>query len=211
MAPHSVRKLRELTIVVWPPTTRLWSSRLGPEAKKYYVHRALLVHHLEYFKKALQDSWTEAQTGLFKLPDIEPLVCGWAFALHKLYADLCAVNLFVYWLYSGKVPGFDEYDEWARGTQETSNDQASSAEDSNTEDEDDEFDAWRVLGLRAYAFADRFRVADFQTILNTAIVTHKFDAAVLFDDTLPETECAFAHIPAERPILKLLVDDFCSR
>ncbi|KAF1970501.1 hypothetical protein BU23DRAFT_570673 [Bimuria novae-zelandiae CBS 107.79] len=44
---------------------------VGPNAKKYNVHKALLVHHSEYFAKALTGSWTEAQTGVVKLDDLE--------------------------------------------------------------------------------------------------------------------------------------------
>lgn len=48
---------------------------IGPERKKYYIHRALLVHHSEYFRKALHGSWQEAEKGVVALDDVELTVC----------------------------------------------------------------------------------------------------------------------------------------
>jgi multisubunit Na+/H+ antiporter MnhE subunit len=48
---------------------------IGPDRKRYYVHRALLVHHSEYFAKALQGSWKEAQEGVITLEDIGTAEC----------------------------------------------------------------------------------------------------------------------------------------
>jgi hypothetical protein len=45
---------------------------IGSDRVKYCVHKALLVHHSEYFRKALQGPWKEAEEGVFRLPDIEP-------------------------------------------------------------------------------------------------------------------------------------------
>ncbi|KAF2625438.1 hypothetical protein BU25DRAFT_473406 [Macroventuria anomochaeta] len=51
---------------------------IGPECKKHYIHKAFLVFHSEYFRKALQDPWKEARdavvllhdVGLLNLPDL---------------------------------------------------------------------------------------------------------------------------------------------
>ncbi|KAF1849865.1 uncharacterized protein K460DRAFT_411672 [Cucurbitaria berberidis CBS 394.84] len=68
---------------------------VGPERKKYYLHKALLVHHSDYFRKALEGPWTEAQEGVIKLEDIEPAVVNW----------------FVHWLYTGTLPGYRDFKE----------------------------------------------------------------------------------------------------
>jgi hypothetical protein len=48
---------------------------VGLDHEKYYIHRALLVHHSEYFAKALRGSWKEAQEGIVKLEDIGTEEC----------------------------------------------------------------------------------------------------------------------------------------
>lgn len=48
--------------------------KVGPELKKFRVHKALLLKHSEYFRKALRGSWTEAKEGVVKIDDIEPAV-----------------------------------------------------------------------------------------------------------------------------------------
>jgi hypothetical protein len=48
---------------------------IGAERKQYCVHKALLVHHSEYFKKALQGDWKEAREGKVTLEDVEPAEC----------------------------------------------------------------------------------------------------------------------------------------
>jgi hypothetical protein len=45
------------------------------EPKKYYIHRALLVHHSEYFRKALQGPWIEAKENRVVLKDVDEAVC----------------------------------------------------------------------------------------------------------------------------------------
>ncbi|KAH7094575.1 hypothetical protein FB567DRAFT_600179 [Paraphoma chrysanthemicola] len=69
---------------------------IGPDRKKYYIHKALIVHHSEYFRKALQGTWKEAQEGVVRLEDVNHHV----------------MNLFVEWLYTGKIP--TEEKDWRR-------------------------------------------------------------------------------------------------
>jgi hypothetical protein len=45
---------------------------IGPDRLKYYVHKALLVHHSEYFRNALKGPWKEAEGGVVKLVDVQP-------------------------------------------------------------------------------------------------------------------------------------------
>ncbi|KAL6158920.1 hypothetical protein ACJQWK_03387 [Exserohilum turcicum] len=71
--------------------------KVGPELKKFRVHKALLLKHSEYFRKALRGSWTEAKEGVVKIDDIEPAV----------------VNIFVHWLYTQSLPKPCDYKEWS--------------------------------------------------------------------------------------------------
>jgi hypothetical protein len=73
-----------MTVVFISRLTRVASSafgegtvviEIGPEHKKYYVHRALLIQYSEYFRKALQGPWKEAQNGVVRLEDIDHRVC----------------------------------------------------------------------------------------------------------------------------------------
>jgi hypothetical protein len=48
------------------------------DPEKYYVHRALLVHHSEYFRKALQGPWREAEEGVVRLKDVDYKACKYA-------------------------------------------------------------------------------------------------------------------------------------
>jgi hypothetical protein len=48
---------------------------VGPEARKYYLSKALLTYHSEFFKKAFQGPGKEAQEGVVRLDDVELTVC----------------------------------------------------------------------------------------------------------------------------------------
>ncbi|KAJ4319584.1 hypothetical protein N0V94_003817 [Neodidymelliopsis sp. IMI 364377] len=58
---------------------------------KHHLHCALLTQHSEYFKKAFNGPWKEAQEGVVRLEDVE--------------SD--PFNTFVDWLYYGKIPNTD--------------------------------------------------------------------------------------------------------
>jgi len=49
---------------------------VGLDARKYQVHKALLIHHSEYFRNALRGDWKEASEGVVPLVDIEPFICA---------------------------------------------------------------------------------------------------------------------------------------
>jgi hypothetical protein len=48
--------------------------KIGPEGLKYYVHKALLLHYFEYFRKALNGQGTEATEGTIHLEDVAPYI-----------------------------------------------------------------------------------------------------------------------------------------
>lgn len=48
---------------------------VGTDCVKYGVRRAILTQHSQYFKKALEVPWKEAEEGLLQLEDVEPETC----------------------------------------------------------------------------------------------------------------------------------------
>jgi len=49
--------------------------KVGPKSVHHHVHKALLVHHSEYFRNSLTGPWTEAQEQVINLNDVEPSTC----------------------------------------------------------------------------------------------------------------------------------------
>ncbi|KAJ4406031.1 hypothetical protein N0V91_004915 [Didymella pomorum] len=49
---------------------------VGTDCVKYGVRRAILTQHSQYFKKALEVPWKEAEEGLLQLEDVEPETFG---------------------------------------------------------------------------------------------------------------------------------------
>ncbi|KAH6639639.1 hypothetical protein C7974DRAFT_410597 [Boeremia exigua] len=72
--------------------------KIGHESTPYYVHKSLLTQHSEYFQRALNGSWKEAEEGVITLEDVE---CN-------------TFDIFVEWLYTQKVP--KKYSEWLKDT-----------------------------------------------------------------------------------------------
>lgn len=48
---------------------------VGPEHQEFKVHRALLIGHSEYFKKALTKPWNHQHEALILLDNVEPQIC----------------------------------------------------------------------------------------------------------------------------------------
>ncbi|KAH7084946.1 hypothetical protein BKA63DRAFT_6393 [Paraphoma chrysanthemicola] len=67
---------------------------VGKEGTPYHVHKALLIHHSDYFRKALSGPWKEAREGLVTLEDVEP----------------STFTIFCHWLYTQKFP--ENESEW---------------------------------------------------------------------------------------------------
>ncbi|KAF2642245.1 hypothetical protein P280DRAFT_260688 [Massarina eburnea CBS 473.64] len=73
--------------------------KVGPDQHQqdFQIHKALLTHHSEYFRAALQGEWKEAEDRVVVLDDVEPDVFG----------------IFATWLYTGKVPDINRERELA--------------------------------------------------------------------------------------------------
>jgi len=67
---------------------------VGPEAKSFKIHKALLVSKSDYFRKALSHGWKEATEGIFTLVEENTAIFG----------------LFLAWLYSSKLHYVQEED-----------------------------------------------------------------------------------------------------
>ncbi|KAI4932816.1 hypothetical protein J4E85_003216 [Alternaria conjuncta] len=61
---------------------------VGDTKTKYHIHRSLLIEHSDYFKKALNGPWKEAQEGVVKLEDVE---CS-------------TFSVFIDWVYTQRLP-----------------------------------------------------------------------------------------------------------
>jgi hypothetical protein len=48
---------------------------VGPDRKRFLIHKALLVHHSEYFAAATRGPWKDTQDGVVPLHDVEPTTC----------------------------------------------------------------------------------------------------------------------------------------
>ncbi|KAJ8114701.1 hypothetical protein OPT61_g3482 [Boeremia exigua] len=68
---------------------------VGTEQKKYHIHRAVLIHHSEYFRNALKGPWKEAEEGVVPLADVE----------------VETFDVFAQWIYSGTLPDDSQIDE----------------------------------------------------------------------------------------------------
>ncbi|KAF2035581.1 hypothetical protein EK21DRAFT_84622 [Setomelanomma holmii] len=90
------------------PGEGLVTVEIGPDLKQFYIHKALLVRHSEYFAKALPGPWIEAQENVITLDNVGEDI----------------FELFVHWLYNQKIhndimghieslsrcPGFEDLD-----------------------------------------------------------------------------------------------------
>lgn len=149
------------------------SIEIGPRNDEYKIHREVLTYHSDYFRKALQECWTEGEERKVVIKDLEPM----------------AFNVFVDWLYTGKLPS--TFEAWA--TSET--------------EEDDNTYGRRVdlLFFQTYVVADRLGAQDFLIAVNNWIVSYHMNWAPWYETVI----FAFDNIPAERRILTMLVDSHC--
>jgi hypothetical protein len=110
-------------------------------------------------------------------------------------ADKSPVRLFVHWLYTQQVPATFRADHWPAILE--------------LEDKFYSADAIFVVLIKAYVFADRFLAIHFRQEVSEAFHVHITDHAFNGTTQLLVVKHAFAHVPPERPILQLMVDDHC--
>jgi len=77
---------------------------------KHYIHKVLLEEHSEYFQKALNGPWKEAEDKVVILDDVDCHSCKYVVTPPHCdeLADINLVSIFVNWLYTRKLPGLTE-------------------------------------------------------------------------------------------------------
>jgi len=161
---------------------------VGPERKKYHVHRALLTHQSDYFRRALNGEWKEAKEGLVTLDDVEPSICMPDNSAFQPLLISPTVEIFVDWLYSQKLPGILQ--DWE--TLELDGDSQRYSAD--------------LRWIKGLAFADRFLARTFQQAVHNGYV----DKVIGTPPWYEVVTYAFASLPSVHPMLSLLVDTHCA-
>lgn len=168
---------------------------VGPENRKYHVHKALIVYHSEFFNGAFNGTTKEADEGLIHMEDIDPS-SGTFSALAPTYNKLTSstVNIFVHWLYTQGIPRFENKTHW----------------DSILEYPKNKASSKHVLTLlKAYVFGDRIIAPAFRLAMNNAIADYYPIAIETPEPIVAIVQYAFDNIPPDRVVLMLLVNDFC--
>ena len=156
---------------------------IGPQRQQYHVHKALITHHSEYFHKALNGPWKEAEDKTVVLDHVDPMI----------------FDIFSHWLYAQKLPTQTEWDRLAKTYQP--------AEQHHKEDSV----LNKIIVLtKALIFADRFFSPGFHRAVNNAIVDIVVTETKLIDISfLSAVKFAFDFLPEDHIIVKLFVDVYC--
>ena len=160
---------------------------VGDTKTRYHVHRSLLVEHSEYFKKALNGPWKEAQDGVVTLEDVESSTCGWKTfgSVHHL-ANEVIVSIFVDWVYSQKLPKKDS--EWC-----------------DEEDEDTRLGKAQLARTKALVFGDRLLSPVFHKTVRDSLVKHIMQWGTYYGAVIH----AFVNFSKDHTILDLFVEMQC--
>ncbi|KAF9693608.1 hypothetical protein EKO04_008457 [Ascochyta lentis] len=151
---------------------------VGTEQKNYRLHKALLVHHSEYFCNALKAPWKEAEDGVVPLTDV----------------DVEVFDLFARWIYTQKIPYKIYGPMWDH--------QGNGRNYSLTEI------SWLYLKAFVFGdrfLAQIFRSAAQQEFSHLSKTYGRFmteinDAAII--------QYAFENVPAQHPLLQQIADNY---
>ncbi|KAF9693556.1 hypothetical protein EKO04_008456 [Ascochyta lentis] len=169
-----------------PPTIRSANAdgiimiEVGAECRKYYIHKALLVFHSEYFSCALQGPWAEAKEAKVWLEDVEPI----------------AFDVFQHWRYTQELPPYGDFEGWARIFDVEPDEYFTST------------DIVHSI-IKAYVLADRLLAHKLRRELNNSAVEYNPMSSLDMGHAVRLVQCAYDNIAAERPVLQFPVDDFC--
>jgi hypothetical protein len=147
---------------------------IGPEHATYRIHKALLVHHSDYFRNALRACWKEGEEKQVILDDLEP----------------SAFDVFVDWLYTKRIPKTEQ--QWLM-----------------PEPGEEMYPyncRMNLLRLKAYVVADRLGAQELLQAINNNYVDDASKGPPWYEEII----YAFANIPSERRILKVLVAAHCT-
>lgn len=183
-------------------TSSFITVKIGSDVKAYTVHKDILVHHSEYFEKALRNDWQEAQDRIVVLSDVDPvtfdLFLNWT-QQHMLRLDVARASLEdVDDEYEDASPSMDLDNDGGNATRTVSFAHGSW-------DDFSPFDIDLLLMLQATGFADRFLMADFKEALQYHFVDHVVDCPPA---SLRFIIYAYANhlVPKDSPIEDVLVD-----
>ncbi|KAI4685085.1 hypothetical protein J4E81_008897 [Alternaria sp. BMP 2799] len=155
---------------------------IGPEKKRYNIHKDIICHHSEYFRTAFNGHWKESDEGV-TLEDVEVEV----------------FNVFVHWLYAQSLPV-------------KSRDFAHIARDKGDKGEEgyNEVEHEYGLGLlKACVFGNRFLAPAFERLTHNQYIDHlaKCDSGVRYDQII----FAWDNFKEDSEILTVMVDNQCLR
>ncbi|KAJ8112978.1 hypothetical protein OPT61_g4787 [Boeremia exigua] len=173
---HMAEYVHEGTVII----------RVGPEGVPYHVHKALLRHHSEYFTRALNGNWKEAEENLITLDDV----------------DCSTFDTFVHWIYTQRRP--ERYTDWA-GDHPSGVSKRLRAFEMGLA-----FETGLALEMglvEACVFADRFVVPAFGRM-----VAHLFLHYLVTEAAAAVEVVAYAyeHLPEGHPVLEAMMDSYCS-
>lgn len=120
----------------------------------------------------------------------------------------------MHWLYNRRFPEFQHVDTW-QGLLDTHDIWAAPSK-RNQEIEDDQDAAPEVYHdicmalVEAHDLGDRFLAAEFRTAVHDCLVLCIMANRAFHEDLCSIIALAFEVIPADRPVLQLLVERFCS-
>lgn len=175
---------------------------VGADHRKYYINKAVLTRHSEFFATALQGPWREAREGVIILDDIEPAICEYFLRKRRdqsclnsvRHTDVPTVNLYVHWLYNQELPPTNEWDKWDEVM-----------ETPPSSDQED-----MIVKLKIYALADRFLDSEFRKATTQSII-EQTDNHRWYSSYVNEfVTWAFENFRFNSPLLPLMVNEFCT-
>lgn len=158
---------------------------IGEEHHVYHAYKALLIHHSDYFRKALKGPWKESKEHKVTLEDIEPNT----------------FDIFVIWLYTQRLPGIISRWEEAsrfRGDGNNEDEDGGEYETNNTPESHLEI-------IKALVLGDRILAAKFRQAVNNYFVDRVIESPPYYESVI----YAFERLRSDSPILPLLADTHC--
>lgn len=155
---------------------------IGPEQKRYTVHRQIICQTSEYFRALCNGQWKESSKGVVKLDDVMEI----------------AFNVYICWIYTGRIDVLDP----------ASDAEAMSVKhDKNKEQNDFKDTLWRLA--HAFALGDRFLDLCFQ---NTVIDEYALLSQQNNRHLGPETLTAvWETVPSQSCLMRAVVDTVAVR
>lgn len=161
--------------------------KVGSESREYFVHPGLLLRHSEFFVRALTGNWKEAAEKAIRLDDVDCETCKLSRCKLELpLLTVCAVEIFVEWLYTQRYPTSVKFAQNEPGKAGC---------------------ALHLGRVKACEFGDRFQAPTFLRLSENALVDclisgehAPFYSAVIY---------AFKNLSSESVVLQAFIDNHC--